>query len=180
MSPSMRQEEIPTECPRCGKPINQNRRYSSDRVQTSCGEDGCRQYVYRINKAKRIDKERQDALTAIRQYCAVHLTPTLTEAILHATDVLMQMDRERGHLQARQIIEAIEWKRCKHDKIFLLEENAVAARRRADKAEEHNRHLEALYKQRIQELEEEVRIYQSLESVIHGIGLRQLEQQPEE
>jgi len=166
MSQSMRQEEIPTACPRCGKPINQNRS-SWGRIQTSCGEDGCRQYVYRINKAKRIDKERQDAVTA------------LSQAILHATDVLMQMDREHGHLQAQQIVEAIEWKRCKHDKITILEENAVAARRRAEKAEEHNQHLEALYKQRIQELEEEVRIYQSLESTIHSIGLRQLEQQPE-
>ncbi len=178
MSQSMRQEEIPTACPRCGKPINQNRS-SWGRIQTSCGEDGCRQYVYRINKAKRIDKERHDAVTAIRQYCVEHLSPALSQAILHATDVLMQMDREHGHLQAQQIVEAIEWKRCKHDKITILEENAVAARRRAEKAEEHNQHLEALYKQRIQELEEEVRIYQSLESTIHSIGLRQLEQQPE-
>jgi hypothetical protein len=64
--------------------------------------------------------------------------------------------------------------------IRTLEENAVAAWRRADKAEEYNRQLEALYKQRITELEEEIRLYQSLESTIHGIVMRQLEKQPEE
>lgn len=178
MSQSMRQEEIPTECPRCGKPINQNRSWWG-RIQTSCGEDGCRQYVYRLNKAKRIDKERQDAVTAIRQYCAEHLSPALTEAILHATDVLMQMDRERGHLQARQIIEAVEFKRCKHDKITVLEANALLAKRAVEKAQEHNRQLEVLYKQRIQELEELVRLYQANENAIHGIAQQQLEQQPE-
>jgi hypothetical protein len=116
----------------------------------------------------------------VRQYCADHLAQDLAANMLEVTALLMQMDKEHGHIQAKKIVEAIESKRCKHDKVAVLEENAAAARRRADKTEEYNRQLEALYKQRIQELEEEVRMYQSLESAIHGIAQRQLEKQPDE
>ncbi len=116
----------------------------------------------------------------MRQYCAEHLAQDLAANILEVAALLMQMDKERGHIQAKKIVEAIESKRCKHDKIRVLEENAQAAKRRADKAEEHSQQLEMLYKQRIQELEAEVLVFQLLENAIHGIAQRQLEKQPDE
>jgi membrane-associated HD superfamily phosphohydrolase len=174
-------QEIPTACPNpmCRAPINQSRQ-PWGRLQTTCGRDACRKYVSRRNIAERKQAERDAARNRVCQYCSEQLTPTQSAVIEAVMSALMATDQEHGHEQAEQIVQVIEAVRCKHDKIALIEEHAAAAKRRAEKAEEFNRQLEALYKQRIAELEAEVLMYQSLENAIHGIAGRQLEKQPEE
>lgn len=172
--------DIPRECPNpnCRLPINENR-HSWQRLQTTCGSDACRQYLYRAKRAERLDIEREETRTSIRHYCETHLTSERAEPILEITALLMQ-DKDRGHLLARQIIEAIESKRCKHDKIAILEANAHAAKLRAEKAEAYNQQLSALYEQRIRELEEIIAVSQSVENLIHHISQEQVKQQPED
>ncbi len=62
---------------------------------------------------------------------------------------------------------------------FMPRVTARAPGERADRAERYNEQLEALYKQRIQELQGEVQVYQSLESAVYSIAQRQLEKQPD-
>ena len=164
-------QDVVTQCPICHTPINQNLN-SWERVKTSCGSDRCRQAISRENKRKRQAEEEAATRQRVRQYC-----DTLQS---ENGDAIVRIMAEHGYELAGEIIDILDSVRCKHDKIRTLEENAVAARRRADKAEEYNRQMEALYKQRIKELEEEIRMYQSLENAVHGIAERQLEKQPEE
>ncbi len=173
--------EVLTECPNpaCRTAINQHRSSSWDRIQTTCGRDACRQFLYRKNKAERLNTEREEVRTYIRRFCTEQLPLGLGTTILEVTALLMQ-DKEHGHIQAKKVIEAIEFKQCKHDKIATLEENAKAAKRRAERAEAYNRQLEELYRQRIRDLEETVNISQNVENLIHGIAQRQLERQQEE
>jgi membrane-associated HD superfamily phosphohydrolase len=173
-------QDIPTECPNpsCRAPINQNRR-QWDRVQTTCGRDACRKYRSRKNLAERKQAEREAARERVRQYCTEQLTPEQSKVILGVMSTLMATDQENGHEQAEQTIQVIEAVRCKHDKIGVLIENARAARERADRAERYNEQLEALYKQRTQELQGDIQVYQSLESAVYGIAQGQLEKQPE-
>ncbi len=164
-------QDVTTECPICHTPINQNLN-SWDRPKTSCGSDRCRQAISRENKRKRQAQEEAETRQRVRQYGNT-LQPENRDAILRIL-------AEHGYELATEIIDMLDSVRCKHDKIALIEEYAAAAKRRAEKAEEFNRQLEAVYKQRIAELEAEVQMYQSLESFIHGIAGRQLEKQPEE
>src|SRR6266487_6777886 len=154
-------QDVVTECPICHTPINQNLR-NWDRPKTSCGSDRCRQAISRENKRKRQAEEEAATRARVRQYCGT-LQPENRDAIL-------RIMAEHGYELVTEIIDILDSVRCKHDKIRTLEENAVAARRRAEKAEEYNRQMEALYKQRIKELEEEIRMYQSLENAVHGIA----------
>jgi len=123
--------------------------------------------------------EREAARNRVRHYCAGRLAPEQGAIILAVMSTLMATDQEHGHEQAEQIIQVIEAVRCQHDKIGVLIENARAAGERAARAERYNEQLEALYKQRIQELQGEVQGYQSLESAIYGIAQQQLEKQSE-
>jgi hypothetical protein len=148
---------------------NQNRR-QWDRMQTTCGRDACRKYLSRKNLAERKRAEREAARNRVCQYCAERLAPEQGASILTVMNTLMATDQEHGHEQAEQIIQVIEAVRCKHDKIGVLIENARAARERADRAERYNEQLEALYKQRIQELQGEVQVYQSL--VVNSANVR--------
>jgi hypothetical protein len=163
-------QDVLTACPGCGAPINQNlNRW--ERARTSCGSDRCRKAISRENQRKREAQEKAETRQRVRQYCET-LTPENRAAIL-------RIMAEHGHELAAEIIDILDSVRCKHDKIALIEEHAAAAHRRADKAAEHNEQLEQLYKRRIQELEAEVQVYQSLENAIHGIASRQLERQSE-
>jgi len=164
-------QDVVTECPICHTPINQNLR-SWDRPRTSCGSDRCRQAISRENKRKRQAEEEAATRERVRQYCNT-LQPENGDAILWIM-------AEHGYELAGEIIDILDSVCCKHDKITQIEEYAAAAKRRAEKAEEFNRQLEAVYKQRIVELEAEVQVYQGLENAIHGIAERQLEKQPEE
>jgi hypothetical protein len=157
-------------CPHCGTTIRQD--------QTSCGAGPCRQKVYRINKADRLRREQQAARDAVREYCATYLPPEFSQIVQAATELLID-DEEEGYIQARKLIEAIDLKRCKHEKIAILENNAANARHALEEARTYNKQLEALYKAHIAELEEEVRLYQVNEIAIHQIAQEQLAQQSE-
>ena len=164
-------QDVLTECPICYTPINQNLK-SWDRPKTSCGSDRCRQAISRENKRKRQAEEEAATRVRVRQYCN-----TLQ---LENGDAILRIMAEHGYELAGEIIDILDSVRCKHDKITQIEDYAAAAKRRAEKAEEFNRQLEAVYKQRIAELEAEMEMYQSLENAIHSIAGRQLEKQPEE
>ena len=163
-------QAIVTACPVCGTPINQNLR-AWERAKTSCGSDRCRKAISRENQRKREAQEEAETRQRVRQYCET-LQPENRDAILRIL-------AEHGYRLAAEIIDILDSVRCKHDKIALIEEHAALANRRADKAEEHNEQLEQLYRRRIQELEAELKLYQSLENAVHGIAARQLERQPE-
>lgn len=163
-------QDVLTACPVCDAPINQNLR-EWERPKTSCGSDRCRKAISRENQRKREAQEEAQTRQRVGQYCET-LQPENRDAIL-------RIMAEHGHELAAEIIDILDSVRCKHDKIALLEEHAAVANRRADKATEHNEQLEQLYKRRIQELEAEAQLYQSLENALHGIASRQLERQPE-
>jgi hypothetical protein len=166
-----RQKDVLTECPICQAPINQNLGWS-ERARTSCGSDTCRQKLSRQNKRKRRQEEEAATRARVGQYCSA-LPPEIGEAIL-------RMMTRYGYKLAGEVIDLLDAVRCKHDKIQILVDNADAAKRRAEKAEEYNQQLKALYEYRIEELQAELHVYQLLENTIHGITTRQLTQQPEE
>jgi hypothetical protein len=176
--PKRREEEIPQECPYCHTPINQDVGYWSSRIRKNCGSDACRKKASRENIKERKRQEREEISQRIEQYAA-QLPLDQRVALTKAMNVLMRADYDEGHLIMWRVVQIIEDRRCKHDKIQILIDNAAAAKRRADKAEEHNRQLEALLRGRIMELEAELHVYQLLENTIHGIATRQLAQQPE-
>jgi uncharacterized protein YqgV (UPF0045/DUF77 family) len=173
-----REEEIPKQCPYCGKPINQDVGYWSSRIRKNCGSTACRKKASRKTIRERKKEEREDISQRIEQYAA-QLPLDQRTAIVKAMNVLMEADYDEGHNIMWHVVRVIEAQRCKHDKIQILIDNAAAAKRRAEKAEEHNRQLEALLQGRIVELEAELHVYQLLENTIHGIATRQLEKQPE-
>jgi hypothetical protein len=148
--------------------------------QTSCGAGTCRQWVYREKKTKQLEREREAATAYVKQYCEDHLPPALSIVIQKAAALVMADYKEKGPERARQVIEAIELKRCKHARIQILIDNAEAAKRRADHAEAANTSLEAHYKQQIRDLEADLHVYQANERVIYGIGQQQLAQQSED
>jgi hypothetical protein len=158
--------------PNCNAPMSEE--------QTSCGRGTCRQYVYRQNQADRLKAEREAATEAVRVYCEQYLPAELGAVIQSAAALVMANYKENGPAKARQVIEAIELKRCKHARIQILIDNAAAAKRRADHAEAANASLEAHYKQQIRDLEADLHVYQANERVIYGIGQQQLAQQSEE
>jgi len=164
-------QDVVTQCPICHTLINQNLN-SWERAKTSCGSDRCRQAISRENKRKRQAEEEAATRQRVRQYC-----DTLQS---ENGDAIVRIMAEHGYELAGEIIDILDSVRCKHDKITQIEEYAAVAKRRAEKAEEFNHQLEAVYKQRIAELEAEREMYQSLENAIHGIAGRQLEKQPEE
>src|SRR5260370_23460655 len=94
-------------------------------------------------------------------------------------DLLMSYDYDHGHELEALVVKVMESKRCKHDRIAVLTDNASAAKRRADKAEEYNSELKVVYERRIEELQAELQVYQLLENAVHNIATRQLQQQPD-
>ncbi len=125
-----------------------------------------------MQEARAAAKERID-------YAAARLPAEQAASLRAMRDALMSSDPKEGHELALAILTVIEGQSCKHDRIQVLLDNASAAKRRAEKAEEHNQQLERLYKERITELEAELHVYQLLENAIHGIATRQLAQQPD-
>jgi hypothetical protein len=112
-------------------------------------------------------------------YCSEQLDQDQRRAVMEMVDLAMAYDTENGHNIALDVVKVIESKRCKHDRIAILLDNASAAKRRAEKAEAYNEELKAIYERRIEELQAELHVYQLLESAVHNIAKRQLEQQPD-
>jgi hypothetical protein len=166
----------PKKCPHCGDPINQNLS-QWDRIRYHCGKDKCRKAASRTNIADRKRQEKDDARARILQWCEAWLDPEQHHTIMEMTDTLIKYGKQR---LALRVVKVLDDKKCKHDRIQVLIDNADAAKRRAEKAEEYNRELTALYERRIEELEAELHVYQLLENAVHNIGTRQLEKQPDQ
>jgi hypothetical protein len=180
-------ERAPKECPYCRQrhkttPINQHfSEYSNAKARYHCGDTACRSAAYRQRKADRLQAAREDADARINNY-ATQLLPEQAAAVRTMRDVLMchvQADYQHGHEQALAIIQTIEARACKHDRIAVLLDNASAAKRRADKAEAYNEELKDIYERRIAELRAELDLYQNLENAVHNIASRQLVIQPD-
>ncbi len=161
----------PRECPTCGVPMNQNLS-EWDRIRTNCGADKCRKAASRANLAERKRQARTDARQRVLSYCEQHLDVQQRTAVMEMCDSLMTYNYDEGHEVAEQVIHVIEAKRCKHDRISTLEQNAVVWQRRAQASE---RQLKA----RIEELEAELELFNGLHNTIHGIAIQQLEWQPD-
>jgi hypothetical protein len=171
-------ENAPQECPYCHKPINRNlNRW--DKVRQHCGSDKCRKAASRVTVAERKRKERSETHARILAYCEQRLDAEQGQAVKKMTETLMQWSVEEGHHIAEKVVNVIEQQRCKHDRISVLLDNASAAKRRAEKAEEHNRELQVLYQRRIEELEAELHGYQILEGMIVRIAEHQQSIQPD-
>lgn len=174
-------EQALKECPHCHTPINQHfSEYGSDKPRHHCGSDRCRKAASRANLAERKRQQRSQTRANILHWCDTWLDAEQHRCMMEMTDLLMGYDYQHGHELAAQVVKVIDEKRCQHDRIHTLLDNASAAKRRADKAEEYNQQLERLYKERIYELEAEIHVYQLLENVVHNIATRQLEKQPDQ
>jgi len=170
----------PKQCPHCQAPINLNLGHW-EKVRYHCGSDRCRAAAYRHRKANRLQAAREAANARINDYAA-GLPAEQAMAVRAMRDVLMSDEPpsySHGHEQALAIIAVIDDRRCKHDRIQILIDNAEAEKRRAAKVQEHYQELEAAYKRRIDELEAEITVYQMLENAIHGIASEQLRKQPD-
>jgi len=161
----------PRECPTCGTPINEHLN-EWDRIRTNCGADKRRKAASRANLAERKRQARTDARQRVLIYCEQHLDQEQKRAVMEMCDVLMAVNYDEGHQIAEQVIHVIEAKRCKHDRIAVLEQNAAIWKRKAQASEQQ-------LKARIEELEAELALFGGLEATIHGIATRQLQQQPD-
>src|SRR6266496_4047355 len=161
----------PKKCPHCEAPINQNLS-EWDRVRYHCGSDRCRKAVSRANIAERKRQERSATRARILQYCEQQLDRDQKNAVMEMCDLVMAFDYHNGHNIALEVVKVIENKRCKHDRIAQLEQNAAIWKRKAQASEQQ-------LKARIKELEEELELFNGLETLIHGIAARQLERQPD-
>ncbi|EFH79628.1 hypothetical protein [Ktedonobacter racemifer] len=164
-------ETAPKTCPHCHEEINQNLG-PWDKPKYHCGKDKCRKAASRQNIAERKRQNRANARERMLKYCEQHLTMDQRRSVMDMCDLLMNYSYDEGHQIAEQVVKVIEEKRCKHDRIAQLEAYAKLANRQREASERQ-------LKERIAELEEELRLYQSLENTIHGIAERQLEKQPD-
>lgn len=161
----------PKHCPYCGIAINEHLN-EWDRIKTSCGSDKCRKAASRASLAERKRQARTDARQRVLSYCEAQLDQEQKGAVMEACDALMEYSYDEGHQIAEHIISVIEAKRCKHDRITELECNAAVWQRRAQASERQ-------LKERIQELEAELEMFNNLSNTIHGIAMKQLERQPD-
>jgi len=161
----------PKVCPSCGTPINENLS-EWDRIRTNCGADKCRKAASRASISERKRQARTDARQRVLLYCEQHLDQEQRDAVMEMCDALMSYSYDEGHQIAEQVIQVLEAKRCKHDRIEALERNAAIWKRKAQASEQQ-------LKARIEELEAELALFSGLEATIHGIATRQLQLQPD-
>lgn len=161
----------PKVCTSCGVPINE---HLSEwvRIRTNCGADKCRKAASRASISERKRQTRIDARQRMLLYCEQHLDQQQKRAVMEMCDALMEYSHEEGHQIAESIVQLIEAKRCKHDRIDELERNAAIWKRKAQASEQQ-------LKARIEELEAELALFSGLEATIHGIATRQLQLQPD-
>jgi len=146
-----------------------------DKIRTSCGADKCRKAASRASLAERKRQARTDARTRVLAYGEMQLDQEQQRVMMEMCDALMASSVEEGHEVVEQVVQIIEAKRCKHDRIEVLERNAAVWKRKAEASE---RQLQ----ERITELEAELELFNSLEATIHGIATRQqqIQADPEE
>lgn len=161
----------PKVCPSCGVPINEHLS-EWDRIRTTCGADKCRKAASRASISERKRQARTDTRARVLAYCETQLDQEQKRAVMDMCDFLMVYSNDEGHLIAESVVQIIEAKRCKHDRIAELEQNAAIWKRKAQSSERQ-------LKERIEELEAELALFRGLEATIHGIATRQLQLQPD-
>ncbi len=160
----------------CETPINELfSEYGNDKPRQHCGSDKCRKAASRASIAQRKEQARTDARARVLSYCEQHVDQEQKNVVMEMCDALMEYSYGEGHHVAEQVVEVIEARRCKHDRIEVLEQNAVIWKRRGEASERQ-------LNERIKELEAELALFNSLEATIHGIATRQihLQSDPEE
>jgi hypothetical protein len=108
----------------------------------------------------------------ILQFCDQFLSADQRQAVMAMTDELMATDATDGHNLAGRVVHVIQEKRCRHDRIQQLEDNAEVWKRRALASERQ-------LGDRIKELEQELELFNTLSDTIHGIAKQQLAKQPD-
>lgn len=121
----------PNTCPKCGRAIN---RFPSERLQTSCGRDACRQFISRQKAAARRAEEKAQAEKDITEYLQT-LQPEQAALL-----VRIQRRTVRGYKTVVEIISLIEDERAT---LKRLDDYAKAQQHRAEKAERRIADLEA-------------------------------------
>jgi hypothetical protein len=165
-------KNAPQQCPYCKAPINQNlQRW--DRVRYHCGSARCRQAASRQNRAEQLKQEREEARERILAYCNQCLTDNQRFFVMLMFDQLAEFNPKKGHKIAETVVSTIEDKRCKHDRISQLEQNALLWQRKAEASERQ-------LKERIAELEAELELFNALHNTIHGIAIQQQKIQPDQ
>jgi len=163
----------PQQCPSCGTAINEHLN-EWDKIRSHCGADKCRKAASRASLAQRKEQARTDARARVLLYCEQHLDQEQRNGVMAMCDLLMASSVEEGHEIAEQVVHTIDNKRCKHDRIEVLERNAAVWKRKAVASERQ-------LNERIKELEGELELFNGLEATIHGIATRQqdLQRDPE-
>ncbi len=147
-----------------------------------CGKPACRQKEYRKNQRTKLETARAETLARVARYMP-RLNAKQRLALQQMADVLMgeeSADREKGHTQVEAVLDLLDELSCKHHKISYLTSYAETLLRRAIEAETHAREQAALDKKRIEELEQEILLYQQIERHIHGLAEQQLALQPDQ
>lgn len=181
----MEQKDAPTECPVCHTPINQQlSRWATP--ASSCGSEECLQELRRISQNERkarsrdrLREQRQEEEKALDQRIVVY-SETLQPQ--HRA-FLLQVHEDYGRKLAASIIEMVEAERreaeaqrCKHDNISTIVDAYSRSQHRAEGVDRHNTELRA----RVQELEQEVQVYQSFERKVMGhVAQEELRKQPD-
>ena len=161
----------PQQCPSCGTAMNEHLN-EWDKIRSHCGADKCRKAASRASLAQRKEQARTDARARILQYCETQLDQEQRNGVMAMCDALMSSGYEEGHEIAEQVIQIVEAKRCKHDRIEVLERNAAIWKQKAQASERQ-------LNERITELEAELTLFNGLEATIHGIATRQQDLQPD-
>jgi len=161
----------PQQCPSCGTAINEHLN-EWDKIRSHCGAEKCRKAASRASLAQRKEQARTDARARVLSYCETQLDQEQRNGVMAMCDLLMAFNQEEGHQIAEQVVHVIEAKRCKHDRIEVLEQNAAIWKRKAVASEQQ-------LNERIKELEGELELFNGLEATIHGIATRQQHLQPD-
>jgi gamma-glutamyl:cysteine ligase YbdK (ATP-grasp superfamily) len=181
----MEQKDAPTECPVCQTPINQHlSRWATP--ASSCGSEECQQELRRVsqNERKARSREKQKEQRKLEEEALDQRIRNFSETLQpqHRTFLLF-MQEKYGRDLAANIIEMIEAERreaeaqrCKHDNITTILDAYSRCQHRADAADRHNAELRA----RVQELEQDVQVYQAFENKVIGrVAQEELRKQPD-
>jgi len=153
-------EQASKECLYCKQAMNMEMpTYGDDKPRQHCGSDKCRKAASRANIAERKRQARTDARQRVLSYCEAQLDQEQKGAVMEMCDALMEYSYDEGHQIAEHIVAVVEAKRCKYDRIAELERNAAVWQRRAQASERQ-------LKERIQELEAELEMFNNLSNTI--------------
>ena len=182
--PQYQGKDVVAECPICHTPINQNWRWGQP--DSNCGDEDCVQELRRISqnerKARSRDRQREQRKEEEEAQDQRIVAYSETLQPQHRA-FLLQVHEDYGRKLAASMIELIEAERreaeaqrCKHGNIATILDAYARCQHRADATDRHNTELRA----RVQELEQDVQVYQSFENKVIGrVAQEELRKQPD-